>query len=136
MRPLPPIDDRLLPANRRGAIVRFWVGYWLRFFLLVDRPVGLAAALRTARDALADRRGLLRLQVDFLASFLASTALVYAAAAAWIALIACPTQARGGPTTVQLLLVAPVALYAVGYTTANLKALQVRLYLQLRDAGG
>lgn len=35
MKPLEPIDDKMFPANRAGAIRLFWVKYWAWFFLLL-----------------------------------------------------------------------------------------------------
>jgi len=35
VKPLPPIDSRMFPANTRRAITCFWVKYWAWFFLLL-----------------------------------------------------------------------------------------------------
>lgn len=69
---------------------------------------------------------LVRRQALFLCGFAASTAVVYAVAGAWVLLAG--WLAGGLTTPLGLAVAAPALVYALGYTTANLKSLQIRLY--------
>lgn len=72
----------------------------------------------------------LRRQLGFLVGFALSTGAVHAAAAAWIASI---HLLAGSWSWWALALAAPAAVYALGYTTANLKSLQIWLWLRRDD---
>ena len=69
----------------------------------------------------------LRRQAVFLLGFLVSTGTAYLLAGLWWAVMALPGGGWFTPTTFWLSL--PAAIYALGYTTANLKSLQIWLYL-------
>jgi hypothetical protein len=69
----------------------------------------------------------LRRQVLFLFGFAASTGVVYVLAGIWWSLAAAATG--GWLNHTALLLAAPALVYALGYTTANLKSLQIWLFL-------
>lgn len=70
----------------------------------------------------------IRRQFLFLLSFAVSTGLVYLMAVGWWAIMRAMTGAWFTPLT--FLLSAPAFIYALGYTTANLKSLQIWLYIR------
>jgi hypothetical protein len=70
----------------------------------------------------------LRRQFIFLLGFGASTGAAYLLAGAWWATLRAASGSWFGPAT--LVLATPALLYALGYTTANLKSLQIWLYLR------
>ena len=70
----------------------------------------------------------LRRQLVFLLGFMASTGVVYLAAAGWWSLMRMITGSWSSPVTLALTM--PVLIYSLGYTTANLKSLQIWLYLR------
>jgi hypothetical protein len=72
----------------------------------------------------------LRRQLGFLAGFALSTGLVYGLAATWIVLV---RLLAGSWSWWAAALAAPAAIYALGYTTANLKSLQIWLWLRRDD---
>ncbi len=97
---------------------------------------GLCLPPGTTRGALADLFAIvqrpwpyLRRQLVFLVGFLVSTGIVYAAAGSWAWAIA----SLLGWSWPAFVLIVPVAVYATGYTTANLKSLQIWLWLRRND---
>jgi len=70
----------------------------------------------------------LRRQVVFLLGFAVSTGLVYLMVAGWWSLMRVITGSWSAPLT--LMLTMPALIFALGYTTANLKSLQIWLYLR------
>jgi hypothetical protein len=109
-----------------AGVLPVWLYAGFLYGPLVERRLGMRAAVAEAHRRLAHGRRLLRLQAGYLAGFACSTGLVYAVALAWIAMVA---SCCGG--ALALILALPVALYALGYTTSNLKSLQLHLYRQL-----
>lgn len=91
-------------------------------------PGRLSTALGELGKLLRNPRPFLRRQIVFLLGFAASTAIVYLLAAGWWAVLRAITGSWTSPTT--LVFVAPTLIYALGYTTANLKSLQIWLYLR------
>ena len=89
---------------------------------------GVGAAIREVAGRLRGWRRLMRLQAIFLLGFATSTTAVYAVAGIWTLLtwlVASPMHAPW----LGLALAAPALVYALGYTTANLKSLQVYLHV-------
>lgn len=108
------------------AVLPVWLYAGFLYGPLVERHVSLREALAGAHRRLAQVRRLVRLQTGYLAGFACSTGLVYLLAILWVVLVSVCTS---GVLTWMLAL--PVVLYALGYTTANLKSLQLHLYRQL-----
>lgn len=103
---------------------------WLTAGLLygaicLDR-LPLGHALRILAERAAEPKRMAIRQALFLGGFAVSTAIIYAVAGAWWALVA--WFAGGWVTAPALALAAPGLVYALGYTTANLKSLQLWLY--------
>lgn len=98
--------------------VWLYAGFVYGALTLENAP--LSSALKKVHGTIARWRFLIPLQARLLASFLVSTGTVYAAAFVLLKL----TNDAG--------LTAPVFLYALGYTTSNLKSLQV--YLSLKSS--
>jgi hypothetical protein len=73
-------------------------------------------------------RPFLRRQSIFLLGFGASTGTAYVLAGTWWVALRAATGHWCAPVT--LVLAAPALLYVLGYTTANLKSLQIWLYLR------
>lgn len=91
-------------------------------------PGRLSIALGELGKLLRNPRSFMRRQIVFLLGFAASTAIVYLLAAGWWVLLRAVTGCWTSSMT--LVLVAPALVYALGYTTANLKSLQIWLYLR------
>jgi hydroxyacylglutathione hydrolase len=91
-------------------------------------PGSLRFALGELRAMAAHPWPFLRRQAIFLLGFLVSTGAVYLAAGLWWALMALITGGWWNATTCWLTL--PAAVYALGYTTANLKSLLIWLFLR------
>jgi hypothetical protein len=108
------------------AVLPVWLYAGFLYGPLVERHLSLREALCDAHGRLAQGRKLLRLQATYLAGFACSTGLVYLVAAAWVLLVSTIL-----PGVLAWVFALPVALYALGYTTANLKSLQLHLYRQL-----
>ena len=90
----------------------------------------LSAALRLIAEQARHPLHLAARQAEFLLGFAVSTGLVYAIAGMWWLLV---TLITGSWTSLPaLVLSAPALFFALGYTTANLKSLQLRLYLRAR----
>jgi hydroxyacylglutathione hydrolase len=87
-------------------------------------PLGRACATLGSRFASPGR--LIARQLAFLCGFAVSTAIAYTVAAAWWAVAA--WLGGGWTASGTLALAAPALVYAIGYTTANLKSLQLWLY--------
>lgn len=109
-----------------ALVLPVWLYAGFLYGPLVEQHLSLREALRDAHGRLAQGRRLLRLQLAYLVGFACSTGLVYLLAAAWVLLVG--TLLTG---VLAWLLALPVVLYALGYTTANLKSLQLHLYRQL-----
>lgn len=109
-------------------VLPIWLFAGFLYAPLVEREASLAGAFAGARRPRLDIRALARRQSRHLAAFLASTAAVYSAAACWALAVIAAVGTTGGD--VGPALIAPAALYALGFTTANLKALQLDLYLE------
>jgi hypothetical protein len=97
--------------------------------------LGMGAAVREVAKRLRSWRRLARLQTVFLLGFATSTAVVYIVAAIWTALAWLATASAGLPW-VGLGIAAPALVYALGFTTANLKSLQIFLYASGGDGNG
>jgi hydroxyacylglutathione hydrolase len=91
-------------------------------------PGRLTGALADLVALLRNPWPFLRRQTVFLLGFGASTGVVYLLAGAWWAVLRAVTGSWTAPVT--LLVAAPALVYALGYTTANLKSLQIWLYLR------
>ncbi len=94
--------------------------------MCIDRQ-GVGGASRILIERLRSPWPLLKAQALFLVSFAMSTGLLYAVVGCWWLLA---SAIGGGWTTpLTLLLAAPLLIYGLGYTTANLKSLQLWLYV-------
>lgn len=91
-------------------------------------PGRLDTALRELAALVRNPMPFLRRQLVFFLGFVASTGLVYLLAAGWWSLMRVITGSWSSPLTLALTM--PTLIYALGYTTANLKSLQIWLYLR------
>jgi hypothetical protein len=106
-------------------VVPIWLLAGFLYGALTTRPLSLREAMADSVHRLRSWRRLANLQLIYLCGFAASTGTVYV-------LVACLALAlwavtRGHPW-LQGSLLSPLLLYALGYTTANLKSLQIYLY--------
>jgi hydroxyacylglutathione hydrolase len=111
-------------------ILPVWLYAGFVYGPLVTERVPLSTALAIAHSRIHNFRRLMRLQARFLFSFSLTTGLIYLAALLGSLALA------GVLGTVDA--IAPIVVlcgYALGYTTANLKSLQLFLYLKLGEAG-
>lgn len=105
-----------------------WLVAGVLYGALCHDPAPLPAALREVARLAARPGPFLRRQGIFLLGFAASTGTVYLAAGAWCLIAALLGGGWSAPLT--LVLAAPALVYALGYTTANLKSLQLWLHLR------
>jgi hypothetical protein len=139
VRPYPWLLLFLLPT---------WLYAGLCYGALTREDIPLAEAVAKVHGGLARWREALRLQFSYLVSFGISTGIVYGlvlvyAAAVRLALGHGKDLIFAPWSWLELGLVVPAFAYALGYTTANLKSLQVYLYTkvylehdQSKDSGG
>lgn len=100
--------------------------------MCIDRA-DLRTSVSILRQRLREPWSLIRAQLLFLMSFALSTGVVYAVVAGWWLL----ASLFGGGlfTLATFILTAPAVIYGLGYTTANLKSLQLWLYVAGRSQG-
>jgi hypothetical protein len=114
-----------------------WLYAGLCYGALTLENISLRRAVGRIHRELPRWPDLLRVQTSYLISFAISTGIVYAIAIAYSLMIRSFIGRRGFLTmfvplgTSEAILIAPVLLYALGYTTSNLKSLQVLLYLNM-----
>lgn len=109
------------------AVPPVWlVAGFLYGAMCIDRAT-VRSACATLWQRLCSPWKLVQAQAVFLVSFALSTAMVYVLVAGWWLLAA--LFGGGWFTTLTMLLTAPAFIYGLGYTTANLKSLQLWLYV-------
>lgn len=111
-------------------VLPIWLYAGFLYGAMTIESHGLRRAFAETNRRLRQWRRLLSLQAFFLVGFAVSTGMVYALAAtwigiAWLALRDIPTAAAA--------VALPAAVFALGYTTANLKSLQLHLYASALD---
>ena len=117
-----------------------WLYAGLLYGALTLEDISLGDAIRKVHGRLGDWPRALRLQMEYLVSFSLSTGSVYLLALAWAAgiLFACGHLHAGslanGLSVLEWAFIAPVLAYALGYTTSNLKSLQIYLYLNIYNS--
>ncbi len=110
------------------AIPPVWLVAGFLYGALCLEREPLANAMRLIAGQLRHPGILLLRQAEFLVGFALSTTLVYAAGGAWW--LVASRLAGAWLSPLALVLAAPALIYALGYTTSNLKSLQLRLYLR------
>lgn len=105
-------------------LLPMWLYAGFLYGALTEERIGLRTALERAHARMRPLKRLVALQARFLVGFALSTGVVYLLAASYLAL----AWHLAGPSW---LILGPVASFAVGYTTANLKSLQIYLYSQM-----
>jgi hypothetical protein len=110
------------------AIPPVWLIAGVLYAGLCLPPGSLASSLTDLGTLMRNPWPFLRRQFIFLLGFGASTGAAYLLAGAWWATLRAASGSWFGPAT--LVLATPALLYALGYTTANLKSLQIWLYLR------
>jgi hypothetical protein len=117
-----------------------WLYAGLLYGALTLENVSLGNAIRKVHGRLGDWPRALRLQMEYLVSFSLSTGTVYLLSLAWAVavLFTCghlrADSLANGLSALEWILIAPVLAYALGYTTSNLKSLQIYLYLNIYDS--
>ncbi len=109
------------------AMPPVWLVAGILYAGLCLPPGDLVSAGRALRGIARRPLPFLRRQALFLLGFLISTGVVYLLAGLWWAVMAIPGGGWFTSTTGWLCL--PGMIFALGYTTANLKSLQIWLYL-------
>src|SRR6266850_1119184 len=123
----------LLAPRSPGLLVPVlpvWLYAGFVYGALVTQRLSLREGLLAAHSRIRNGTAVLGRQVRLLASFAASTGLVYLAAATCTAITWRFLTAVGLPAAGELAALAILA-YALGYTMSNLKSLQIMLYLSL-----
>jgi len=123
----------LLAPGSPGLLVPVlpvWLYAGFVYGALVTQRLSLRDGLLAAHSRIRNGTAVLGRQVRLLASFAASTGLVYLAAATCTAITWRFLTAVGLPAAGELAALAILA-YALGYTMSNLKSLQIMLYLSL-----
>lgn len=114
------------------AVPPVWlVAGFLYAAMCIDRA-GLRQSCAILMERLANPWRLLRAQALFLLSFALSTAVVYGAVGLW--LLGAALLNGGWLTPRTMMMTAPALIYGLGYTTANLKSLQLWLYVSTKRA--
>jgi hypothetical protein len=114
-----------------------WLYAGLYYGALTLENISLPRAARRIHRKLRHWPELLKMETSYLISFAISTGVVYTIAIAYGLIVRFFVGQRGlaamlsSLNTAEGILIAPALLYALGYTTSNLKSLQVLLYLNM-----
>jgi hypothetical protein len=111
-------------------VLPLWLYAGFIYGALVTARVSLRTALTTAHARIREGSAALGRQLRLLRSFVISTVVVYATAVIAAAIAWCLIGTLGMPELGKGV-AASICIYALGYTTSNLKSLQIVLYLSL-----
>lgn len=131
----------LSPANPwlLTLVLPTWLYAGFLYGALTSERIGLGEAFQRAHARIRNTRVLIRTQLRFLVSFGLSTGAVYALAAVYVLLVAVvfaqihSVALFEQVSDAQWVATLPVVLYALGYTTSNLKSSQIYLYVQVPE---